>query len=155
MKEEQLVTDDKWDIRFMRLAKEIGSWSKDPSSQVGAIIVNDDRKILATGYNGFPSGIEDNQRLHNRETKYPMVIHAEANCLLNALNNGTAVKGGTIYVHKLPICSDCCKMLIQAGIKRMVIMPVDETISWVANWKNFSLPMINEVKIELSILENI
>lgn len=150
-----MAIDNKWDIRFMRLAKEIGSWSKDPSSQVGAIIVNDDRKILATGYNGFPVGIADDERLHNRETKYPMVIHAEMNCLLTALNNGTAVKGGTVYIHKLPACADCCKALIQAGIKRIVIMTIDPTISWLPNWQNFSLPMINEANIELTILDDI
>ena len=66
------IVNSKWDTRFMRLAREIADWSKDPSSKIRAIIVNDKRRILATGYNGFPEGIEDTEeRLNNREERYP------------------------------------------------------------------------------------
>jgi len=68
---------NKWDYRFIKLAKEIASWSKDPSTKVGAIAVND-KRIIATGYNGFPKGIEDsNNRLSDRETKLAFMVHAE------------------------------------------------------------------------------
>ncbi len=72
------MINSKWDKRFMKLAREISTWSKDPSSQIGAVIINDERRILATGYNGFPKGIRDTEeRLNDREQKYPMIVHAE------------------------------------------------------------------------------
>ena len=75
---------NKWDYRFIKLAKEIASWSKDPSTQVGAIAVNE-KRIIATGYNGFPEGIEDDEeRLKNREIKLTYMIHAEKNLIYNA-----------------------------------------------------------------------
>ena len=75
---------DKWDGRFLDIAREISTWSKDPSRKIGAIAVRD-RKILATGYNGFPKGIEDTPcRLNIREIKYQYVVHAEMNCIYNA-----------------------------------------------------------------------
>lgn len=132
----------------MRLAREVSSWSKDPSSKIGAVIVNDKRRILATGYNGFPEGIEDtHDRLHNREEKYPRIIHGEMNALLNALKNGVSVEGATIYVYGLPICPDCTKSIIQAGIKRIVVSPDPYIIvtPWTEKWETISLPMIKEV----------
>ena len=70
---------NKWDDRFLKLATVIGNWSKDPSTKVGAVIVNDDNKIISTGYNGFPRGIRDDDRLDNRAQKYDLIVHAEAN----------------------------------------------------------------------------
>lgn len=142
------MVNRKWDIRFMRLAREIASWSKDPSSKLGAVIVNDERKILATGYNGFPKGIEDTEeRLNNRELKYPMIVHAETNALMNALNSGVSVKGGTIYIYGLPPCSDCTKLLIQAGITHIAMSP-DPFVyvtKWTDVWESTSNKMIKEV----------
>ena len=142
------MINSKWDIRFMRLAKEVSTWSKDPSSKIGAVIVNDRRRILATGYNGFPEGIEDTEeRLNNREEKYPRIIHAEMNALLNALKNGVSVEGATLYVYGLPVCPDCTKSVIQSGIKRIVMSPDPYVVitPWTEKWKNSSLIMINEV----------
>jgi len=65
----------KWDKRFLELAKLIGSWSKDPSTQVGAVIVDENNRLVSVGYNGFPIGIEDNQRLFDREEKYDIIVH--------------------------------------------------------------------------------
>ena len=113
---------NKWDIRFLKLAKEIATWSKDPSTQVGAIAVRD-RQILATGYNGFPKGIEDKeQTLYNRESKLRLMVHGEMNMIFNAVEHGVNLKGSTVYVWGLPVCDDCFKGLIQIGIKR-VLMP--------------------------------
>ena len=96
------VVNSKWDTRFMKLAREISTWSKDPSSKIGAVIVNDERRILATGYNGFPKGIEDTEeRLNDRDQKYPLIVHAEMNALMNALYSGVSVKDATIYVYGL------------------------------------------------------
>src|SRR6056300_1257995 len=83
----------KWDKRFMDMAQMISTWSKDPSSKIGAVAVNDEKRILATGYNGFPRGIADTEeRLNNRDEKYPRIIHAEMNVLMNALYNGVSLK---------------------------------------------------------------
>ena len=112
---------NKWDKRYIGLAKEIAKWSKDPSKQIGAVAIGDKGQVLAQGYNGFPRGIEDTQeRYDNREEKYKYVVHAEMNCIYNATYNGVSLEGATIYISGLPVCSECAKGLIQVGIKRVV-----------------------------------
>lgn len=144
----------KWDIRFMRLAQQISTWSKDPSSQIGAVIVNDEKRILATGYNGFPRGIEDSpERLNDREEKYPRIIHAEMNALMNALYSGVSVKGATLYVWGLPICSDCTKCVIQSGIQRIVMIQPDlAPEKWKDQYWKMSYPMYMEAGIFVTIM---
>ncbi len=108
----------KWDLRFLDLAEMIGSWSKDPSSKVGAVIVDQDRRIVSTGYNGFPQRISDSEdRLLNRDIKYKLVVHGEMNALLFAERS---VKGCTLYTTPFLPCSSCASIFIQAGIKRVV-----------------------------------
>ena len=112
---------NKWDKRYIGLAKEIAKWSKDPSKQIGAVAIGDKGQVLAQGYNGFPRGIEDTEdRYNNREEKYKYVVHAEMNCIYNATYNGVSLEGATIYISGLPVCSECAKGLIQVGIKRVV-----------------------------------
>ena len=110
---------DKWDKRFLGLAQYIANWSKDPSTQVGAVIAHPtNRRIVSTGFNGFPAGVEDTaERLETREVKYEMVVHAEQNALLFA---GAAAEGCTLYVTPLPPCARCAVLIIQAGILRVV-----------------------------------
>ena len=80
-----LILSNKWDKRFLDLAKHIATWSKDPSTQVGCVVVGPDREIRSTGFNGLPRGIEDtDERLNNREIKYPMICHAEENAIMHA-----------------------------------------------------------------------
>src|SRR5450759_3287372 len=75
---------DKWDRRFIELARFVADWSKDPSTKVGAVIVRPDRTVAALGYNGFPRGVLDHsERYDHRPTKYEMVVHAELNSILN------------------------------------------------------------------------
>jgi len=125
-----LYETEKWDIRFLELADVIRKWSKDPSRQIGAIAVRD-RKILATGYNGFPKGIEDLKvRYDDREEKYKLVIHAEMNCIYNAAENGISLKGSTMYVYGLPVCGHCALGLIQAGVVRVVAFSVGTPDRW-------------------------
>jgi len=110
----------KWDVRFLNLASEISTWSKDPSTKCGAVIVDADRRVVATGYNGFPRGVDDNDiRYNNREEKYRYVVHAEANAILNAV---ASVKGGTLYVNPMQPCQECAKLIVQSGIKRVVTL---------------------------------
>jgi len=148
--------DDKWDYRFMSIAEEISTWSKDPSSKIGAVIVNDERRILATGYNGFPKGIEDtDERLNDRGQKYPLIVHAEMNCLMNALYSGVSVRGATLYVYGLPVCAECTKSVIQSGIIRVVVATdVDKEVpeKWVQQWNELSKPMYIEAGIETDVL---
>ena len=130
---------EKWDQRFLRTAREISTWSKDPSTQVGAVVVNDDRRILATGYNGFPRGIEDtSDRLDNRPEKHKYVVHAEMNAIYNATYNGISLNGGTLYVWGLPVCSECAKGVIQVGIKRIIMPDKDYPEFWLESFKQSS-----------------
>lgn len=108
----------KWDKRFLELAKLCGSWSKDPSTQVGAVIVDDNNRIVSVGYNGFPKGVEDSEeRLLDREQKYDIIVHAEANALMFA---NKSVEGCTLYTWPFQPCSRCAGLIIQSGITRVV-----------------------------------
>lgn len=110
-----------WDTYFMGIAKLSSKRSKDPSTQVGACIVTPDNEIVGIGYNGFPKGISDDAFPWNsegsfHETKYPYVVHAEANAILNATKD---VKGCRIYVTLFP-CHECSKLIIQSGIQEII-----------------------------------
>lgn len=121
-----LILSNKWDKRYLKLAAGVANWSKDPSSKIGAIAVGSKGQVLAQGYNGFPRGISDSfDRYANKDVKYKFVVHAEMNCIYNATYNGVSLDGATLYVHGLPVCSDCAKGIIQVGIRK-VIMPLDE-----------------------------
>ena len=152
---EEDARESKWDNRFMELAKTISTWSKDPSSKIGAVAVNDERRILATGYNGFPKGVEDTEeRLNKRELKYPLIVHAESNALMNALYSGVSVKDATIYVYGLPVCPECAKLIIQSGVRRVVIKPNTPMTpqTWVDRWDEQSAPMFKEAGVMVSIV---
>lgn len=112
-----------WDEYFMGIAMLSAERSKDNSTQVGACIVNSDKKIISVGYNGMPTGCIDDEMPWERdgetslETKYPFVCHAELNAILNS-NIGN-LSGCTVYVTLFP-CNECAKAIIQSGIKRVV-----------------------------------
>ena len=113
-----------WDEYFMGVAMLAAKRSKDPSTQVGACIVDDDNRILSTGYNGFPYGCSDDEYPWAREgdtndTKYPYVVHAELNAILN--NRGKNLVGARIYVALFP-CNECAKAIIQSGIREVIYL---------------------------------
>ena len=111
---------DKWDMRFLDLATHISEWSKDPSTKVGCVVVGPDREIRSTGFNGFPRGILDSDdRLTDRDLKYPLICHAEENAIMHAARIGISLKDCTAYV-TWPPCSRCARSLIQAGVKEVV-----------------------------------
>ena len=114
------MTDlNKWDKRFVRIAFDVATWSKDPGTKVGAVLVSD-RRIIATGYNGFPQSIDDSlERYADREIKLAYTIHAEVNAILNAAKNGASTDSSTLYV-TFPPCVSCSAAVIQAGITRVV-----------------------------------
>jgi len=110
----------KWDLRYLDLAANVGDWSKH-TTKIGSVAVGDIGQILSQGYNGLPRSILDkDERYQNRELHYKFVVHAEMNCIYNACHNGVSLKGSTIYVINLPVCSECAKGMIQVGIKRVV-----------------------------------
>ena len=110
---------EKWDKRFLDLAAHISTWSKDPSTKVGCVVVGEDREIRSTGFNGFPRGIKDDEeRLSDREKKYPLICHAEENAIMHAARTGVSLKGNTAYV-TWPPCSRCTRSLIQAGVSEV------------------------------------
>ncbi len=113
-----------WDEYFMGVALLAAQRSKDPNTQVGACIVDASDRILSTGYNGFPYGCGDDIFPWDREgepteTKYPFVVHAELNAILN--NRGKNLAGSRIYVALFP-CNECAKAIIQAGISEVVYL---------------------------------
>ena len=128
--------DEKWDRRFLSLAKHVSTWSKDPSTQVGAVLVNDLRQVVGMGYNGFSRGVEDSEgRLNNRELKYQFIVHAEVNAIIQA---GHSARGSRLYVYPSfmlpPMCADCAKAAIQAGIDSVVGYTPDEADPRVQRW---------------------
>jgi len=113
---------NKWTRRYLDIAKEVATWSKDPSKKIGAIAVGDKGQILSQGYNGFPRGVKDtNARYEIREDKYKYVVHGEMNAIYNACNSGVSLNGATLYVTGLPVCSECAKGIIQVGIKKVIM----------------------------------
>jgi len=110
-----------WDECFMLMAELIAQRSKDPSTQAGSVIVNDQKIVVGLGYNGFPRGIADEKLPWSREgsfleTKYPYVVHAEENAIYNS---NASTKGCTLYATLFP-CNECAKTIIQNGVKEVV-----------------------------------
>lgn len=123
-----------WDRWFLELAKYISTASKDPSTKTGCVIVDDKRRVVSIGYNGFPRGIKDQtDNYDNREIKYKLICHADRNALDNA---PCPVEGMTMYITHPP-CNECQKSIIQKGIKRVVwyAVPQEFRDRWQLNVK--------------------
>ncbi|MEW8136739.1 MAG: dCMP deaminase family protein [Candidatus Thiodiazotropha endolucinida] len=137
----------KWDTRFLGLAAYISAWSKDPSSQVGAVIT-DGNRIISLGYNGFAAGVEDKQeRLGDRDCKLNLTIHAEENAMIFAKRDLT---GCTVYVTHPP-CPRCASKLIQEEVGRIVyIAPSGDFLSRWADDLKLSSEMYREASVEVT-----
>ena len=120
---------NKWDQRFMSVARLAATWSKDQDAQVGAVIVDSQGQIAGVGYNGFAKMVEDTaERYGDNDTKLAMIVHAEENAVLGAM---ARARGATIYVTGKPVCARCAGTIIQAGVTRMVADPPrDKTSKW-------------------------
>lgn len=156
-----------WEEYFMAVAQLSGKRSKDPSSQVGACIVNTKRRLIGIGYNGFPAGCSDDELPWGREgdfleTKYPYVCHAEMNAISNA-SNKMELEGATIYVSLFP-CNECAKLIVQVGIKEVVYLSdkYNGDPVFVAARKIFEMagvatrqltPNKQEIKLNLNIID--
>ncbi len=146
------MTTAKWDRRFLELAKHISEYSKDPSTKVGAVIVDKQNRIISTGFNGFPKGVEDLEEDYaNREIKYLKVVHAEANALMFARQDLT---GCTIYTWPMMPCSTCGGLIIQSGIVRVVAptLSLEHAERWGKNMK-ITAQMFDEAGVELVLVE--
>jgi dCMP deaminase len=111
-----------WDSWFLGIAFEVEKRSKDPHTQVGCVIVDREHVLRATGYNGMVAGMEETPEHWDRPTKYALVCHAEFNAVALAARVGVALRGCTAYVTRFP-CLTCTRLLIQAGISRVVVAP--------------------------------
>lgn len=146
------MSETNWDARWIEHAKAIAQWSKDPRRKVGCLIIDADQNQLSGGYNGFPRGIADDDRLNDRETKLKMIIHAEANAVASAARNGNSIKGATAYVTHNP-CSQCACLLVQAGIKRVVcISQHGYSSEWEKDFQ-WARILLAEAKVELKYLD--
>lgn len=137
-----------WDEWFISLAYAVAAKSKDPSTQVGALIVRPDRTIVAAGYNGFPRQIADTEeRLNDRPTKYSLIIHAEMNAVLTSREDLT---GYTLYTVPFMPCDRCFVHMIQAGIMRYVFpkATTDQEQRWGTAFKQVRL-LAEEAGVEL------
>ena len=125
-----------WDECFMEMAKTVAKRSKDPNTQAGAIIVDRNRQIIASGYNGWIKGVEEGIFPWNRvgpflQTKYPYVVHCEENAIYRSMKE---VRGGTLYTTLYP-CNECAKSIIQTGIVEVVYLEdkYPEKDEWIAS----------------------
>lgn len=138
----------KWDKRFLSLAQFISTWSKDPSTKVGAVIVDKNRRIVSAGYNGFARKVKDSKRRYNnRNTKYLITLHAERNAIIFAKQD---LSGTTIYTSAFMPCATCASMIIQAGIKR-VVSPKETPKRWKKDCK-LAKKMFKEAGIKLKLI---
>jgi dCMP deaminase len=141
-----------WDDYFIRIANVTSLKSKDPSTQVGAVIVRPDRTIVAVGYNGFPRGVADTpERLNDRPTKYSLIIHAEMNAILSARES---LNGYTLYTVPFMPCDRCFVHVIQAGIKRVVFpkATLEQEERWGEAFKRVLL-LAKEANVEMTEYE--
>lgn len=142
---------EKWDKRFVELAKHIASWSKDPSTQTGAVIVDPKRRIVSVGFNGFAQGVEDlPERLNKRELKYKMMVHCERNAIMFARQS---LEECTLYTWPFMSCGACAAMVIQTGIKK-VVAPYSENPRW---QEEFALATVQfkEAGVEVCLVDSI
>lgn len=142
---------EKWDLRFLELARHIATWSRDPSTQTGAVIA-DGKRVVSVGYNGFAAGVIDSpERYADRDTKYKMIIHCERNAIIFAQRQ---LNGLTLYTWPFMSCSVCAAMVIQAGIKRCVApsLPPHLADRWGED-TNLARQMFREANVRLDLYE--
>ena len=148
----------RWHNHFLRLCVEHARMSKDPSTQVGSVIVGPKREIRAIGFNGFPRGIADTaERLNDRDTKLQLIVHAECNAIAAAARIGVPLEDSTLYLAATdatgmiwggPPCTRCTVHVIQAGITRIVSRPIKAVPSkWHADLER-ARALLDEARVE-------
>lgn len=136
-------------LKFLPDAEAARDRSKDRSTKVGAVVLDDDFNIRASGYNGFPRGCDDNvEARHERPTKYFWAAHAEENCVANAARIGVSLKGCTLLVTSLFPCTTCSRLIIQSGIKRILAPRNADNSRWDEQAK-VAYEMLTEAGVEI------
>lgn len=138
-----------WNKRFLGLANHVATWSKDPSTKVGAVIADSKNRIVSLGFNGFARGVEDDERLNDRATKYAMVLHAEENAILFA---GRNLSDCSLFVSGLPPCSHCASLIVQCGIKKVYAWKQDIPERWQESFK-LTQKIFEEAGVTLEFIE--
>lgn len=140
-------------LKLLPVAQSIASLSKDPSTKVGALIVGPAGEIRSSGWNGFPRGVADDDRLYDRERKYTLIAHAEINAICNAARSGTPLEGCSLLVTALHPCNECTKAIIQAGIRKVYApRPPDQDHRWHESFKVAS-DMLAEAGVQVEYID--
>lgn len=140
--------NQKWDIRWLQMAKFVSNWSKDPSTKVGTVLARD-KDLVSIGYNGFPEGLEDDVTLYeNREEKLKRIVHGELNAIIKAHAD---VTGCTLYTYPFLPCHVCAGLVIQARIKRVVTLYSDNE-RWADSFE-LSLDKFRQAKLDITFYD--
>lgn len=143
----------KWTQRFLGLAEHVASWSKDPSTKCGAVIVDPmTHRVVSLGFNGFPAGVPDEQDLlGDRAIKYEMVVHAEVNAILFA---GIPLAGMALFTWPFPPCSRCAAVVIQSGIQCVTApIPAGDLALWHRHNCDRTLSMFHQAAVEMRLID--
>ncbi|SCA57657.1 Uncharacterized deaminase in luxG 3'region [Candidatus Terasakiella magnetica] len=125
---------NKWNMRGIEVARTVAKWSKDQSTQVGAVVMMEDGTPLTFAYNGFARGVDDDvPERHERPAKYKWTSHAEENAIANLARTGQQAMGSTLYVTHFP-CTGCARKIIQAGIKQVVVDGESMSEDFLSRW---------------------
>lgn len=139
----------KWDKRFLDMAKLVSTWSKDPSTKVGTVIVDSQKRIVSVGFNGLAVGIDNEETiLENRELKYRTILHAEENAILFSKQ---PLNDCTVYTYPFQPCLKCTSVIIQTGIKRVVSFTSDNE-RWIKEFE-LSLKMFEEAGVSVCLYD--
>jgi dCMP deaminase len=152
----KMKKSNKWETRFLEMARLVSGWSKDPSTKVGAVIVRPDKTIASVGYNGIARGVKDTEtRLGNRDQKLLYTVHAEQNAILSAKE---PLNGYSLYVWNIHPCAQCAASIIQTGIKNIYLPSNTDIIStktitrWIESFKAAEI-MFREAKVKLNYIK--
>jgi len=141
--------EEKWIKRFLGLAQQVATWSKDPSTKTGAVIISPNNMIVSLGYNGFPQGVKDDPAEYaKREIKYEKIIHAEVNAILAAQR---PLDDHVLFCYPLMPCSRCATLVIQSGI-RTVVFPYTEDSAVTSRFRlshEHALDMFKDVDVKV------
>lgn len=146
----------KWDQRFLELAQVVSSWCKGPSMPVGAVLVDQKRRVIGTGYNGFARGVEEtDHRLKDDEFRRAATVHAEHNAVSYATGK---VEGSTLYLYGLPPCPSCtAAVILQNGIRRVVTAVHPSNLGrvdhWMAQFERLSVPMLKDAGVAFEVYQ--
>lgn len=146
----------KWKDKMIGLAEHVAQWSKDDSTKVGAVVINERGTVLSLGYNEFSRGVRDNvPERRQRPLKYKFTPHAEANAVYNAAAEGISLDGGIMFVTLCP-CSSCANAIVQSGIRKVYAPKIDPKNERDQRWKeefDVSMVIFEEGNVEIEFYE--